>query len=195
MYGDLEGALSMARETEARLTLTQARIVLMPSRIRIMRALGERRSTVSELSRRTGIPKSTVLKHLKVLKRHGLIVRNDADRLWKPYELTRVGRAVGKLDPLRILVLFASLVAAGLLAGAVASWRRGLDPLGDDPWHMPPIGGEPVEPRDLAAALWLGGAGVAILAAAVSAWLLSRRKLRDAGQPEHDATTDTNSSP
>jgi DNA-binding transcriptional ArsR family regulator len=195
MYGDLEGALSMARETEARLTLAQARIVLLPSRIRIMRALAQRRSTVTELSKRTGIAKSTVLKHLRVLKKHSLVLRNEEDRLWIYYDLTRAGRAVGKLDPLRILVLFASLLAAGLLAGAVAAWRRGAQAQGDDPWHMPPIGGEPVEPGAFTRAVWLAVVGGSILAAALATWLLSRRRLRNAVAAEDERPTDTSSSP
>jgi len=191
MYGELQGALSMARETEARLTLAQARIVLLPVRIRIMRALAEKRSTVTELSRRTGASKSTVLKHLRVLAKHELVLRNEEDRLWIYYDLTRAGRAVGRLDPLRIVVLLSSIIGAALLAGAAGAWRWGLGQHGDDPWGIPPIGGEPVEPAGRAAAIALFTAGALVLAAGASVWLWSRRKLRPA---QEDEPTDTSSS-
>lgn len=195
MYSDLEAPLSMARETEARLTLTQARILLLPARVRIMRALAQKRSTVTELSRRLGISKTTVLKHLRALKKHGLVIRNDEDRLWIYYDLTRVGRVVGRLDPLRILVLFATLVGAGLLAGAAVAWRWGLEEHAQDPWGVPPIGGEPVEPPALVGAIVLAASAAVVLATAASLWLASRKRLAPAGDDADDEATDTSSYP
>lgn len=191
MLRDLEAPLSMARETEARLTLAQARIVLMPARIRIMRALAERRSTVSELSRRTGIPKSTVLKHLRVLKRHGLLVRNEADRLWKPYELTRAGRAVGRLDPLRIVVLFALAAGAALLGAAGwTAWEAYRLRVTEEPWELPPIGVDPVEPAARVTMYALAAGGAVLVGAALLLW--SRARLPRSSATE--ASTDTSSS-
>lgn len=182
----------MARETEARLTLAQARIVLLPARIRIMRALVERRSTVTEISKRAGIAKSTALKHLRVLEKHHLVLRNEDNRLWIYYDLTRAGRAVGRLDPLRILVIMASLVSAGLIGGALAAWRWGLGSHGAGPWGVPPIGGEPIEPSARVLAIMLLAAGVVLAACTASVWLRSRRRLAPADM--EDPAMDTSSS-
>lgn len=191
MYRDLGAALRMARETEARLSVAQARIVLLPARIRILRALADRRSTVTELSKRTRIAKSTALKHLRVLEKHGLVVRREEDRLWIYYDLTRAGRAVGRLDPLRIVVLMSAIVAAGFMIGAIVLWREGKQMQGEDLWGVPPVGGEPVEPAARALALTLGVGGFVLFAGAASLWLWSRRRLA----PDGEEPTDRSSSP
>lgn len=193
MYGDLEAALSMARESEARLTLAQARIVLLPSRIRIMRALAQKRATMTELSKRTGLSKSTVLKHLRVLAKYGLVIRNQEDRLWIYYDLTRAGRAVGRLNPLRILVMFSVAAGAALAAGAVATWWWGWRlRASEGPWKMPPIGVEPEEPMARVAAYALAAAAGALVA--LAGWLWWRARL-PAKRDEDTEPTDTSSFP
>ncbi len=67
MHSDLGSGLNMARDAEARLTLSQVRAVALPSRLRILRCLAKQRATVTEVSKRTGIPKTSALKHLRVL--------------------------------------------------------------------------------------------------------------------------------
>lgn len=191
MYGELGGTLSLARETEARLTLAQARIVLLPARIRIMRALAQKRSTVTELSKRTGVSKSTVLKHLRVLGKHGLVLRNEEDRLWVYYDLTRAGRAVGRLDPLRILVLFSLAVGVALLAAAARIWWQGYRlRVTQNPWELPPIGVDPLEPTARVTLYALAAGGVVLVA--VAAWLWGRARL-PRERPD-DAPMDTSSS-
>lgn len=190
MHSDLGSGLTMARDAEARLTLSQVRAVALPSRLRILRCLAKQRATVTEVSKRTGIPKTSALKHLRVLARHDLVQPRKGERKWVYYDLTRAGRSVGKLEPLRIFVLLSLALGAALLAGALGTWWWGVRPHASGPWGVPPIGGEPVEPGVLVAAIALAAAGGVFLAAAGAMWAWSRaRKVQDPDEP-----TDTSSS-
>lgn len=184
MYGELGSGLSMAREVEARLTLPQVRAVALPSRLRILRCLAKQRATVTEIAKRTGIPKSTALKHLRALERHALVEAKKDERLWVYYDLTRAGRMVGRLNPLRIYVLACLMAAAAFFVAAIGAWVWGRwTRATDDPWGIPPIGVSPTEP--VARALTLGFLLAGALLVAIAAWLWRRSRAGRGDEPDH----------
>lgn len=185
----------MRMEAEAKLSLAQVRAIALPSRIKILRCLATRRATVTEIAERTSMAKSTALKHLRVLDKHGLIRRNDdGERLWVYYDLTAAGRLVGHMDPIRVLIIACVTLAAGLLLGAaLALWEGARVRASQSPWGIPDLGAPPVErPYEIAAAILLAGAG---LAAAAAAWSWFSRRRRGSRLSSAAVSSDTDSSP
>ncbi len=74
------------------------------TRVRIIRLLGERRHTPSELSRKLGKSPSTVVEHLKKLEKHGLVRRVSGKNKWVYYELTPEGRKLIDKKDMRIVI-------------------------------------------------------------------------------------------
>lgn len=98
--------------------LDRSTIKLLASDTRsdIVKALGVRRKTLTELSRELGLAPATVTEQLAALERGGLVHKMDEGRKWKYYELTRKSREMTK--PQMPLVLILSTLAV-LLFGAV----------------------------------------------------------------------------
>jgi DNA-binding transcriptional ArsR family regulator len=84
---------------EGELALDPALIKLLSSdtRIEILRRLGRRQMTLSELAHALDLNKTTVLEHLERLAGAGLVVRREGARVWVYYALTRRGEKL--LDP------------------------------------------------------------------------------------------------
>ncbi len=83
------------------------------TRIKILKKLGERRMTLTELSRELGISKTAVKEHLDKLVQAGLVKKVDEGRKWVYYELTEKGRAI--LHPeARVALLISSAVLSAL---------------------------------------------------------------------------------
>jgi len=87
------------------------------TRINILRGLDNRRKTASELSRRFGMPVSTVKRHLDDLAGAGLVVRKDGDRKRKYYELTGKGRNILHPGETRAWIILGLSALAILLTG------------------------------------------------------------------------------
>ena len=90
------------------------------SRVSILKNLGERRMTLSELSKRLDLEASTVKEHCNVLSDAELIKMIDEGRKWKYYELTNKGRqlvAPTFMDEVKVLIVlcFAFVIFGGLL--------------------------------------------------------------------------------
>ena len=64
------------------------------SRVSILKSLGERRRTLSELSQKLGLGNSTVKEHCDILSGAELIKQIDEGRKWKYYELTKKGKQI-----------------------------------------------------------------------------------------------------
>ena len=58
------------------------------TRLSLIKHLGQRRMTLSELSKCTGLHVSSVKEHLDVLTNAGLVERSDEGQKWKYYSLT-----------------------------------------------------------------------------------------------------------
>ncbi len=64
------------------------------TRVNILKSLGRRRKTLSELSKEFGMSVSTIKEHLDNLCKVDLIVQKDEGHKWKYYELTLKGKNV-----------------------------------------------------------------------------------------------------
>jgi len=77
------------------------------SRVRILKALSQRRKTLTELAKELELSNSTMKEHLDVLVRAGLIIQRDEGRKWKYYELTRKGQGIVNPYPTKVLIMLA----------------------------------------------------------------------------------------
>lgn len=87
------------------------------SRVGILKSLGERRRTLSELSQKLDLGNSTVKEHCDILIDAELIKLVDEGRKWKYYQLTQKGKQIimpGLMDEVRVLiVLCLGVIAIG----------------------------------------------------------------------------------
>lgn len=82
------------------------------TRTEILKYLGQRRMTLSEISERLGMSLSSVKEHLDNLVSSGLIEKMDEGRKWKYYKLTGKGRNIVSPVDMRVsIVLVISAVA------------------------------------------------------------------------------------
>lgn len=89
-------------------------------RFDVLRALRDRRRTVSELADRLDVAKGTVHRHVGKLVEAGFVDRiDDPDRQWVYYELTPDGRRLADADRPRIVLQLAAAVLC--LAGAIGA--------------------------------------------------------------------------
>jgi DNA-binding transcriptional ArsR family regulator len=89
------------------------------SRVRVLKALTQRRKTLSELAKELGLSASTMKEHLGVLSGAGLVIQRDEGRKWKYYELTRKGKGIVKPHELRVLIM----LAVSLLLVVGSGWN------------------------------------------------------------------------
>jgi DNA-binding transcriptional ArsR family regulator len=81
----------------------------MESRIKILKALKERRKTQSELSKEMVLAPSTVSEHLEKMLEAGLIVRKKDHHKWIYYELTDKGQHILSPQKTSVFVFALSL--------------------------------------------------------------------------------------
>ena len=90
------------------------------SRINILKNLGERRKTLTELSQRLQLGSSTVKEHCDILVSAELIKQVDEGRKWKYYELTSKGKQLTQpnlFDEVKVLIVLclSTLVVGGFV--------------------------------------------------------------------------------
>lgn len=160
----------MECDAAARLTFSQLAAIAVLSRFKLIKLLGQRRATTSELSQQTGMAKSTVHTHLQILERVGLVQRIEDERKWIYHALTPLGRSIASMDPLHLVVLFGAAVGVAF-AGAVTMVYGWLHPPQPEmPWRVPPIGAPP-DPASVATDTLLLGALVLVVGVvAVAVW-------------------------
>ncbi|WP_459202294.1 winged helix-turn-helix domain-containing protein [Methanococcus sp. CF] len=76
------------------------------SRISILKALGNKNYTVTELSKSLKLSKSTVHEHLSILVDGELVKRNEDGRKWVYYGLTEKGQYLIRNDIEKMVILF-----------------------------------------------------------------------------------------
>ncbi|MBS3062479.1 MAG: winged helix-turn-helix transcriptional regulator [Candidatus Diapherotrites archaeon] len=84
------------------------------TRTQIIKYLGERNYTLSELAKKLGMSSPAAKEHLDILARTGLVQLNDEGRKWKYYALTRKGRQLLGGEENRttfLIILSASAIA------------------------------------------------------------------------------------
>lgn len=91
------------------------KLLASDTRSDILKSLGERRKTLSELSRELGLAPATLTEQLKALEKGGLVKKMDEGRKWKYYELTRKTKKMTQ-PQFPVFVVIASLIVI-LFAG------------------------------------------------------------------------------
>lgn len=109
MYGEEDEKITIDRKT--------FKTLASDTRIGILKSLGRRRKTLSELAKEHKMSVSTVKEHLDNLVGAELIVQIDDGHKWKYYELTRKGRAVLNPEEKKIWILL-SLSLLAIVAAA-----------------------------------------------------------------------------
>ncbi len=87
-----------------------------PTRIRILKILGGRKMTLSEISREMNMSKSTVSEHMEKLLKAGLITVEKRGK-WTYYSLTDFGRAIADGRELVVRIVISTgiiLLSTGL---------------------------------------------------------------------------------
>jgi DNA-binding transcriptional ArsR family regulator len=88
------------------------------TRVGILKSLGVRRKTLTEISKEFGMSPSTIKEHMDSLVLAGLAVQIDDGHKWKYYELTRKARDILHPAGTRVYIV----LALSLLAIIVTSW-------------------------------------------------------------------------
>jgi len=92
------------------------------SRVKILKHLGKRKMTVSELSRQVDMSKSTVHEHLATLADAGFIEKSDNNgNIWVYYHLTDKGKKTLRSRTRFFLMLSSAIVV--LLLGLARLWQ------------------------------------------------------------------------
>ena len=91
----------------------------MESRIKILKALKERRKTQSELSKEMVLAPSTVSEHLEKMLEAGLIARKKDHHKWIYYELTEKGQHILSPQKASVFVFALSLTLFVVFLGYV----------------------------------------------------------------------------
>jgi len=105
-------------------------------RVEILKQLGERRMTVTDLSNAMSLAKPTLLEHLDRLVTAGLVTKIDEGRKWIYYELTKRGRTILHPHQVKIMISLALsllLFSAGIVAVLNAAASYGGPTLGESP--------------------------------------------------------------
>lgn len=111
------------------------KVLASDTRRDILRHLGERRRTLTELAEILGLKKATVLEHLQKLVAAGLILRmDDGERLWVYYELSPRGKRIVRPERTRFYLMLAGSGVALLVIGALvaAAMLANVGPVGQD---------------------------------------------------------------
>lgn len=107
-------------------------------RIKILKSLDERQMTVSDLSKKLSLSKSTVHKHLDTLSGAGLVTKSDDERKWVYYKITSKGRKILHPENVKISVILSSIVfGVGILLIGLAVYMVWLP--------LPSISGEEIQ--------------------------------------------------
>jgi DNA-binding transcriptional ArsR family regulator len=116
--------------TVAKITLDAEtfRALASTTRLTVLKALGERRKTLTELARDLQLNKATVHEHMQLLTAAGLVrKRDDEGRKWIYYELTWTGQRILHPEATTTfnLLLGLSVAAAGggvMMLGRALGW-------------------------------------------------------------------------
>jgi DNA-binding transcriptional ArsR family regulator len=98
------------------LDLNAFKALAADTRISILKSLGKRRKTLSELAEEQKLGASTVKEHLEVLQKAELVAQFDDGHKWKYWELTSKGKKIVYPEETQILVVLGGSFIA-LLAG------------------------------------------------------------------------------
>jgi DNA-binding transcriptional ArsR family regulator len=131
------------------------KVLASDTRVDILKHLGKRRMTLTELSKRLGMSASSVKEHMDGLASAGLVVQKDDGHKWKYYELTGKGRGI--LSPVDkrvyfILGISVILMLGGFYAMFVHGWGQAFLAGGASPPGFAPLASTAAGAGDMRAA-------------------------------------------
>lgn len=142
------------------------RALASSTRLTVLKALDERRKTLTELSRDLALNKATVHEHMQLLTAAGLVrKRDDEGRKWIYYELTWTGQRILHPEATTTfnLLLGLSIAAAGggvaMLGRALGWWLAEHKPAADEDFQT--FGGEGAQQDSAPADSASGGSSAA----------------------------------
>lgn len=114
------------QETEIILDDKSFKALSADSRVNILKSLGQRRMTLTELSKKLSLENSTIKEHCSVLIDANLIKLIDDGHKWKYYELTGKGKSIiipSLMEQVRVLIMlcFGAVLFGGILFIALSS--------------------------------------------------------------------------
>jgi len=95
----------------------QIKALSVESRVNILKQLGNRKYTLSELSEKLKMAKPTIKEHLRILEESGLIKKLPSDNKWIYYDLTESGKKIIKPEGVKVLFMFAFSALATFILG------------------------------------------------------------------------------
>ncbi|NMX21155.1 ArsR family transcriptional regulator [ANME-1 cluster archaeon GoMg4] len=107
--------------TDDKITLDKKTLGALSSdtRANILKSLDIRRMTVTELSKKMNIPKSTIHENLDRLIDTDLVKKNDEGNKWVYYELTEKGRRLLRPHEMTKIILLLSSAALSFVGGII----------------------------------------------------------------------------
>lgn len=107
--------------TDDKITLDKKTLGALSSdtRANILKSLDIRRMTVSELSKRLNLPKSTIYENLNRLIDADLLKKNNDGNKWIYYELTEKGRRLLSPHEMTKIILLLSSAALSFVGGII----------------------------------------------------------------------------
>jgi DNA-binding transcriptional ArsR family regulator len=132
------------------------RALASSTRLTVLKALDERRKTLTELSRDLALNKATVHEHMQLLTAAGLVrKRDDEGRKWIYYELTWTGQRILHPEATTTfnLLLALSVAAAGggvAMLGRALGWWFAPERSSSDEFDTAPMGFETTAENDTA---------------------------------------------
>jgi DNA-binding transcriptional ArsR family regulator len=95
------------------------RALAADTRVDILKMLSERKLTLTDLAKKTGMSPSTIKEHLDRLVGAGLIAADDKGMKWKYYRLTRKGENILTPNETKVWIVLGT-TAVGFLAGVLS---------------------------------------------------------------------------
>lgn len=112
-------------EKQITLTADTFKALAGEKRVQILKELGQRRKTQSEIAQKLGLSAPTVAEHLSLLEKAGLVHAIDEGRKWKYFALTEKGKEILNPGETRILVLLGTSFIGFLGMVSVVLYRYG----------------------------------------------------------------------
>jgi len=91
------------------------------TKLQILDVLSDRRMTAPEVARKLGMDRTGIYRHLEALQSGGYVERQESDRKWVYYDLTKKGAAICALGSNGLLLALV-LGGLGLIGYFILNW-------------------------------------------------------------------------
>jgi DNA-binding transcriptional ArsR family regulator len=112
----------MAMEEQIILDKESFKALAVDTRVLILKTLGKRRHTQSEIAADLNLSVPTIKQHLDAMEKAGLVQRNEEGRKWVYYSLTRKGKAIVNPEEKKFWIALAVTILT--VVGAISGFVR-----------------------------------------------------------------------